>query len=435
MKRELLTSGVSIGLLRMLGGLLAVVVTIVLGRHLGPSGLGIYAYAVTCLTLATVPVSYGWSTLLLKTVSENLHDEDWSQTKGLAIKGTHLALLFAILLWIILLAASVVAPHLLPEALTPLTLTVLVGILLCDQLSALRTAILRGLDYPVIGQIPEMLVRPTALILGALLIFTVAGESTSVFHAFVALIAAAAVSVLVGQGLLWRKTPGALSRASARFSTRAWLAIAAPIAASSGLMVLNGYVDLLVLGSLGEVAQVGLYRVALQVGLVSGMAYTALNMLANQRFAYLRAAGELAQTQTTATFMARIALLCAIPIPIVLILRGREIIAAVFGEAFIDALEPMVILALGQCLNAATGMARTLLIMSGQEKTVALITVAAVLGNLLCCLVLIPRLGMSGAALANLIAAGGLNLTLWAYARKVTDIDTSFIGLLGGRPS
>ncbi len=429
MRRKLLASGFSVAGLRMLGALLGLVVTIMLSRYLGPSGLGTYAYTVTCLRLATVPVSYGWATLLLKTVSQSQYDEKWDQAKGLAIRGAHLALLAAVLLLSAFLVGSTVSPGFLPDALTPFALAMLAAVLVFDQLSAIRTAMLRGLDHPVIGQIPEMVVRPAILILGALVVFRLAGDSASVFHALVALTAAAGASALIGQVLLWQKAPNGLLRAGARFSTWAWLAVATPMAASSGLMVLNGYVDLLVLGAVGSATDVGLYRVAMQVSLASSMVYTALNMLANQRFAYFRASGDFANAQGAATLMARAALACAIPLPVILVIGGGQMVAAVFGDEFQPALAPMVILTVGQCLNAATGMARTLLIMSGQEKAIVSMTLIAVLGNLMCCAALIPSFGIVGAALANLVVTGGLNLALWAYARRVAGIDTSFTGL------
>ena len=51
------------------------------------------------------------------------------------------------------------------------------------------------------------------------------------------------------------------------------------------MVVLNAYLGMLMLGLYVGASDIGAYRVAVQISLVSGLAYTSLNMLAGQRFA------------------------------------------------------------------------------------------------------------------------------------------------------
>jgi O-antigen/teichoic acid export membrane protein len=101
----------------------------------------------------------------------------------------------------------------------------------------------------------------------------------------------------------------------------------------------------------------------------------------------------------------------------------------VFGEAFALAVGPMIVLALGQCISAATGVTQPLLLMNGLEKRVMMWTLVSVLANVFLCLIFIPRFGVMGAACSTVLAATVWNIGLWSAARKQTGIDTSFLAM------
>jgi len=430
LRRKLFAAGLSVAILRATGAILGFVVTIVISRTLGTSGLGIYAYAVTIIVIATVPVSYGWGTSLLRSASTSHFSGDWRATSGLAIRGAQ----FAFLLAVILLGAFLALRLMTPEFLQVLNISIatassLTFVFLFDQLSALRASILRGLDRPITAQAPEMLVRPLVFVIAFFSLAWWLGEGVAPVHAFIALSIAAFVSAIAGYGLLRWRAPTNLKGTTASFDTRSWLASASPIALSSGLIVLNSHLDILILGIFVEAADIGIYRVAVQTSLVSGLAYTSLNMLASQRFAFAAAAGDRVGVKASATFMARIAVLCSIPLLIVLILAGQSIVPYVFGENFGAALGPMIVLAFGQSFTAATGMAQPLLLMNGLEKHVMYWTSVSVVMNILLCLIFIPLFGVIGAAFATVIAAALWNVALWSVARARVGVDTSIIGL------
>ncbi len=424
-----MAAGLSVATLRGLGAILALGVTVALSRLLGPAGLGIFAYALTCLTLAQVPIIGGWVTLLVKASAESRVSGNWDEARGVAIRGAQISFVIVLVLSASLFTAAFFASDAFPSFLTPWVLCLLALVLLFDQLSSIRAAILRGLDKPTIAQIPEMVIRPSVLTLGILLLLTLDQAQVSVRHAFIALAAAAGAGTISGYILLRLKAPPALLYSRPRFSTRPWLAIAAPLAMSAGLINLNTQLNLLILGVLKAPTEVGLYRVAVQVSLLSGFAYTALNFLANQRFAHFRAAEDPYGAQSTATSMARIAAFCALGVPLVLLLGGNFLVPLVFGSGFRSALMPMLILTIGQCLNAFVGMPRSLLVMNGMEKRVMAITALAVVINCILCLALIPHFGSNGAAWASTLATGLWNLSLWLTARAMTGLDTSVLGL------
>jgi O-antigen/teichoic acid export membrane protein len=282
----------------------------------------------------------------------------------------------------------------------------------------------------VAAQLPEMLVRPVVLMAVFLSAAWLGNGQVTIMHALYALIAAAVLSASAGQLLVRQNVPEDYLAASPRYETRTWIATSVPIAVSAGLLTLNASMGILALSLLADVAEVGRFRVAIQVSLVSGLAYTALNMIASQRFAYFRASDDHASMQIAATTMARIATVCALPIPIVLMLFGEQVVSFLFGSEFNTALPPMIILAAGQFVIAATGMAQPLLVMHGLEREVAKWTMLALIINIILCAALVPLYDGVGAALATLGAASVWKILLWKIARNRLQIDAGILGLL-----
>ncbi len=424
MRRALMIAGGGVAIVRLAGMATGFALTVVLARSLGPVGVGGYGYVVMLLTLAAVPATKGWATILLREVSRASSNKgNWGEVKGLMRWGLWLASVIA--------AFCMFGPGLLilgpwgQGVLSVSAVTLLGFVLLFDQISGLRLAVLRGLNHPIWGQIPEMLIKPL-VILGVFLVLTAfSPKEATLFDAIVALIVASALTTVIGVGILWRKSPKALKSAEPETHLRAWGGSALVLTGNAGLVVLNAQIDFLMLGALGTPVDLGHYRVAMQIALLSGFAYTALNMIAMQRFAALFASGDKNNLQESATFLAQLAFVCALPLPVVFWFWGDAILVAVFGPDFEAALMPLIFLLGLQVLNAGTGFARSILVMANHEHLVLPTTLVAVLVNAGLCFVLVPIYGSLGAAISSLISLGLWSLTQMVLAFKLASINSS----------
>ena len=81
-----------------------------------------------------------------------------------------------------------------------------------------------------------------------------------------------------------------------------------------------------------------------------------------------------------------------------------------FGDTFKGGATALVVLTLGQLVNAATGSVGYILQMTGKHQLLTLIVATAAAVNLGLNYMLIPAMGMDGAALASLVAMAVLNL-------------------------
>lgn len=433
MLRRLVEQAGSVAGLRIVGTGLGVAISISVARAFGTEVLGVYSYCIALMTLATVPISYGWSGMLLRSVAKHGQLDGLSRAMarygavgGVAIAGMAAGFGLAA----VFLGSSDIAAVIRPVAFAAVGLLAIA--LVADQIAALRMASLRGIDRPALAQLPETLLRPLFLLAGIALVWAFAGRESEpriLLGMFGAVAVAAALSAVVGQWILSRVTQirplGSVEPATRRM----WLASAAALAGSAGLVQLNGYSDLLLLGAMRDAKEVGHYRAALQIAMLANFGYIALNMLAGQRFSNFLAQNDKASAAQTASHLSRLALLTALPLPIALWVEGEWLLAFLFGPGFEQAALPALIISLGICFSAFVGMAHSLLIMNHGEFIAIRITACALAANVGLCFLLIPQYGLIGAALANAIANALWNLVLWYFAQKVSGIDSSALGL------
>lgn len=421
MKNALLRAGAGVLAVRIIGMTVGFTLTIALAKTLGPEGLGAYGYFTMILVLVAVPINYGWATVLLRTTARAAGNSRWSEVRGLQLLGSLISALLVLCFFVI---ASVYFEFF-SGRFTIDTVLILVAILLFDLFSGLRLSVLRGLDHPILGQLPEMLLRPVLALAIFMGINIALKNEADVVHALLSLLIASALSMIFGSIILKMKSPNDLKLAPAKFQFMAWTTSAIILATNSGLVILNVQMDFLMLGILGSTEDLGYYRIAMQFSLLSGFVYTALNMIAAQRFAKFFSEHATRDAQKTATYLARLSFLGTLPLPILFWFFGESFMIHILSPDYIAALPAMLWLFCLQSVNGAAGFASIILVMAGQERRIVPVTMLSIALNAGLCIILIPVMGLSGAAISSFIAISVWNLILWFTALHKTKINAS----------
>lgn len=417
----------ALAVLRCVNAALNVCVLIILARSIDAAGVGVYAYLVVIMTLMLIPFGNGVQTLVLKLTAEATTHGDWSEAKGAVSASIRLAFLFALSILIVLTVLRTSEFHFISR-LELGVIPAVCGILLLDSLSAVRSGFLRGIDRPVESQLPELLVRPACLLIGLSAYYWTSREGIDVTGVFYLLLMSAFVASITGFRLALRALPDGFRTADPRYR-RQWVSSASSFAAKGGAAVMNSYVDILLLGILiASSADVGIYRVAGQIAVVSGIGYVSINAITMQVFAVQQARGDLREIRTTARQSARMALAASLPMLVIMGFFGEELVSFIFGPEFADAAWIAVILLAGQAINSGFGTVASLLTVSDRGWIVTRWFTYAAATNAVFCLALIPVFGTAGAASANVIAALLLNAALWTIAKFQLGVDTSAFG-------
>lgn len=202
------------------------------------------------------------------------------------------------------------------------------------------------------------------------------------------------------------------------------------MALTEGMRVLQGHLAILLLGLLGSVAMVGLFRVATSTMALIATPITILNVVSAPIVARLHARGELARLRSLATAVAWTMLLGVVALSVPLLWAGEWLLGTAFGAEFEASLPSLLVLCAGQVVSAVFGANATLLNMSGHEGRVTRAFVVALIVNVLTAMILIPLRGDVGAATATALSMLTWNVIMWIDARRLVLVDSSVFAAL-----
>lgn len=402
--------------LRLISTGLTFVTSVILARLLGVRGYGTYALALEWLNFLTVPTALGMDRFMVREVSVFRAREQWGKLHGFLRWGNTAVLVASLLVAGI---GAVVVTFTMANPNLRLSFYLTLAALPLMSLTTLRQAAMRGFDHIVSGQWPELILRPLLIIglsLGLWLLLPTFSTSFSAPWAVAALSAATLVAFTVGAVMLSRVLRTA-PRAEPVIEWRSWLITALPFLLISAMYVVNSRTSLLMLGALGEQEDAGLYQVASRGAEFIGMVLLAVNTAFSPMLARLYAQDKQRQLEHAVARSTRLITLVSLPIALVFIFFGQYFLA-IFGPEFAPAHSALITLSIGQLINAATGTVATLLNMTGHERDTALVVGMSAVMNVILNLLLIPRLGLEGAALATALGTLTWNVLLSYFVYK-----------------
>jgi O-antigen/teichoic acid export membrane protein len=401
------------------------VLSVLLARFLGSGGYGHYAVAFAWATLLGVPATLGLNTYLVRGISVYEVHEQWGRMRGLLLRANQLVLLASTTIAVCGAVAAVT--FLSPSFRGPFCVAML--LIPITALTLLRQGAMQAFGRVVTGQLPEYLIRPLLIIVGVVALELVGRHALSPTTALGANVAGVGVAFVIGAVLLRRALPATLHIVAPAFVTREWLRVSLPIMLIAGVLTANSYVTTLMVGALSGAPAAGVYTAAQKGTEVIVILLYATNMSLAPAIARLHARKDWQNLEHTTERMARATLLTSAPVAIALMIFPR-LYLGLFGASFRTGATALIILALGQLINAAMGPSGNVLFMTGQERMAVRGVAGGLLVNIVLAVVLIPPLGATGGAIAFAAGLAFWNVALVVLARRLVGINvTAFRGL------
>lgn len=210
---------------------------------------------------------------------------------------------------------------------------------------------------------------------------------------------------------------------------RALLAFSWPMWAQGVLMAAYTWIDQILLAAIRSPADAGIYGPVVVLGPLFGLGLGALNGQFAPMIAEKHAQGDIDGLRRLYRTATRWAVGLAIP-PLVVCFVAPSIVLHVWPEGSDAAIAALRITCVAQLACTAVGGVNYLLIMAGFQRQTLLNGIPAIGLNLVLCFTLVPRLGVTGAAIANgvaMVTANGIGM--WQVWRAL-GIHPFEVGLL-----
>lgn len=397
------------------------VLQVVLAKTLGARQYGYYSYALSWIGIAGLVAKLGLDTAIHRYVPLYLARRDWNLCRGVVALAYRLALLMsvatAIVLW-------VVAPALAREPSAALTGTLRAAALVVPfwVFVRLSQSIVLALKRPALSQLPEGLLIPALLISFALVYPAVVHWSLASDTAMWATLIIYGLVFALLSAILRRIVPKSVLHAAPAYRGHEWFRATLPFMVISGMHVVMSHSDILMLGMMRDTTEAGIYSAAARVAGVVLLPLMLANMVVAPYVSHAHDQSDRFELQTSLRNAMRV--VCALGALLALVILSLSAwILGLFGPEFVAGRSTTGILVVAQLVNVLSGSVGMLLSMTGHATSAAGALVLGAVLNVILNLIMIPRFGMEGAAMATGISIVVWNLLLVRQVRSKLGVD------------
>jgi O-antigen/teichoic acid export membrane protein len=399
-------------------------VHVLLARLLGTSEYGVYVYALTCVDMLAVMCLLGYHISLVRFVAEYRARNQWGLLLGIQRRSTQIVAGVSVLV-------SLVAGVLIWRFEGRLsdsqfeTFWVGIGVLPIFCLCWLRESSLRALKRMVQSQILLRVLRPT--VVGVLAISVYMGaEQIKSSWAMGCNLAAVGFAFLVGTVLLRRALQPEFHREKPVYRTMSWMKVSLPMLLLSSMHWILKRTDIIMIGAYLGTTETGIYSAASQVSGMVVLGLTSVNSMLGPMISEFYYTDKTEQLRRVVALAARAVFILMVAATIVMSLGGK-IMLSLYGTEFVAAFVPLLILLGGQVVNAMVGPVGLIMTMTGHQNQAGLIFGFGAVVNVALNMLLIPRFGFVGAAVASATSMVLWNVMMFGYVWSVVGINSTII--------
>ena len=248
------------------------------------------------------------------------------------------------------------------------------------------------------------------------------------------LIAVAMALGLVAQIVSIARALPDLRGVPARSEATRWRSSALRFWLASILEAANQYFDVILVYWMLDPATAGVYFAASRLANIFAMLSAALYTFAARRLPSLYFSKNQQEFERTLQLMAEVTAVCVVS-GLLIIWIGAPYLLGLFGPHFAAQQWVLIVLAIGTAFQAAGGPAAAILQLTGHEGQYVPVVAANVVLRLLGFVVLIPWLGVLGAAISSTVSLALATIVLNVLCRRRTGVDPSILVLARSRSS
>ena len=416
--------------IRVGGAVIIFLSQVLLARWMGGFEFGIYVYAWTWVLLVGDIIHLGLPITAQRYIPEYTQRGELDRLRGFLsgsrwvvfATGTAIAILGAV-------AVRALDPWLDRHTILPLYLACVA--LPFYTLSNMLDGLARCYNAVHIALLPPFVLRPLMLI-AVMAAAHASGFMTDATTAMVAFAVATWAATLLQLVMLDRRLGNSVPAGPRNYDLGGWLATSIPVLAVWAFYTLLTYTDVLVLRQFRPPEEVAHYYAAAKTLSLVAFIYFSVAAAAAHRIASYHVAGDRDALVAFASTTVRWTFWPSLVATAFVLALGKPMLW-LFGPNFGDAYPLMFILAVSLIARAAVGPAERVLNVMGEQRGCALVYACAFAINLAGAVVLAPRLGGLGVAIAMATAVVAESVLLFVVAKRRLGLHLFIFGAPGPR--
>lgn len=394
---------------------------VLLARWMGATQYGVYDYVISIATLLGFLACLGLSNSILRFIPEYSVREDWGKLRGVVWGSWRYVFTSSILISVIAMVVSLGWSKYNPQF-ALLSFVLSMGTIPLWALIRHQREMARGIKRMVLAYFPSMVMFPLLVIIGAFYFRDNLSSSRTITIAFMSLF-------LVSISQLWLfklQMPEQCAITKPTYQPKEWFAVALPLLFNDGAMVILSQTDIIMTGAILDPFSVGIYSAAFKTASGVSFLLAAVNAIAAPMFATFHAQQDSEGLQQLTSTVARWLFYPSFVFASLLIVFAEQVLG-LFGSEFIAARWSMSILILGQLVNVGAGSVGYLMQMTGHHQKCASVLGCSAILNLILNSILIPTLGIMGAAIATAVTMAIWNIWLHKLVVKHIGVQPSIV--------
>lgn len=406
---------------------LSALTSMVFARVLGISNYGLYVYVISATGLIGSLARLGLPTFITRQVAAWAAAEDWQLYNGIIRFGILATLISSSVFGAILLACSGLLGRI---SATPgffLALCLGTGIMVLQSIDSTIAGALQGMHFIARSLIPQAIILPSCLIVFVYSALMLHKNSDAIMLLSAQL--GIGIVVEIYQLLsLRRRRPEVSVGKGHRTAVGNWLRNSLPFWGNGILFVINIQADMLLLGYFKGGNSTAIYMVGTRGAQLVVLALGAIAMAIQPRLAALHISGDLLGVSRLVTHTTRLGFMVAMAGTVFFFAFAKPLIGLLYGPAFLGASSVLLILVVARVANASVGSLAPYLAMTGKEYLLLKALAFESFANVLLNIILIPRWGMDGSAIATGSSMAVTNLAIAFYVYRRWGVDVSIAG-------
>lgn len=432
---RLVRSGLLLFIILVCGTGLTFFMQVTVAHLLGSDSYGIYIYVFSWMTILSRIASFGLNHTTVKYISAYTVNNQWNLANGFF----RWAVLFIFQISLLLIAIGLIITWIWPKPFNSPTNTVFsIGLFTIPFMAYVwkLQSCFRAWSRIALTKFFEAIFFPASVIIASLVCANFLKIDFNETSCMTITLMASIITCIYAFGMVKSSSPPETWSATPAFHKREWLAHCTPMLAIVITNTSLRYADILIIGAILDNQSVAFYAAASKTASLACFGLTAVNLIIAPKLSQLHSQNKVKLMETHLIQSSLIIIGLTLPLCFLLILFGQPILR-LFGGGFGEAYWVMIILLIGQTVNAMAGSVSLVLSMTGRQMQASFIIGAGALANILLNFLFIPYWGTTGAAWASTITCTGWNLAMILYIINQMKIHPVFwtLPLMSLKPS